>query len=336
MSMQPRPPVTRSSPIGVPTALVGALAMLVMALPISLRAADSDQADPSNKAIAALVRQLDDESFQRRDQASRELASVAASPLGPRVVAALKEAAVGESLEQTMRAVETLRRIAVEGVDEASHTAHQAITELSSSPHRYAKQFAQDTTEQIAAARRAHAVKRFRELGAYVSSTSITLTDRFRGKDADLAMLRYFDVTILHIRTNPNLTDACLKHLEPLSGLVQVTIDRCEKFTEKAVTAFRKKRPKVGVMLYFGGFLGIAGQDHAKGCIVTNVIEGSAAAKAGFKVGDIVTELSNRKIPNLETLVKSLALMRQGQTVRVKFLRDGKPMEISTKLGERP
>jgi len=66
-----------------------------------------------------------------------------------------------------------------------------------------------------------------------------------------------------------------------------------------------------------------------KGAIVTSVEPGSAAQKAGLKPGDIVTEVNGRPIRNATDLRNAIGLLRVGDKVRLKVVRDGKTLQLS-------
>ena len=65
------------------------------------------------------------------------------------------------------------------------------------------------------------------------------------------------------------------------------------------------------------------------------VLPGSPAEKAGIKEGDIILEL-NGEILNLEHTLASVIQKHQvDEDVSLKVFRDGKELEVKTKLEER-
>lgn len=98
------------------------------------------------------------------------------------------------------------------------------------------------------------------------------------------------------------------------------------------------------------GYLGIAGADIAddiantygmpKGVYVTQVVEGSAAEKAGIKKGYIITGLDDREINSMQNLEEVLTYYKAGTKVKLKVqVADGggyQEKEITVKLGKRP
>jgi len=73
-----------------------------------------------------------------------------------------------------------------------------------------------------------------------------------------------------------------------------------------------------------------------KGVKFADVREGSPAAKAGFKAGDVMTEFDGKPIQNLYDFTYALQAKKPGDEVNVKVLRDGKPVEAPVLLTKRP
>ncbi len=73
------------------------------------------------------------------------------------------------------------------------------------------------------------------------------------------------------------------------------------------------------------------------GVIVSVVVPGGGAAKAGLKPGDILTTVGGRQIkdPEGQDLVDDVSSRQVGSQVEVGYLRDGKPMKASVTIGDR-
>lgn len=98
------------------------------------------------------------------------------------------------------------------------------------------------------------------------------------------------------------------------------------------------------------GYLGIAGADIAddiantygmpRGVYVTQVVEGSAAEKAGIQKGYIITGLEDREITSMQSMQEVLAYYKAGTKVKIKVqVADGggyQEKEITVKLGKKP
>jgi len=85
---------------------------------------------------------------------------------------------------------------------------------------------------------------------------------------------------------------------------------------------------------YFGSIPDFGGPP--KGVKFSDVRDGSPAAKAGFKAGDVMIEFDGKKIDNLYDFTYALRAHKPGDTVKVKVLRDDKPVEADVLLTKRP
>jgi serine protease Do len=77
------------------------------------------------------------------------------------------------------------------------------------------------------------------------------------------------------------------------------------------------------------------GLDRPKGALVSDVIKGDPADKAGIKAGDVILEVSGKEIENHKELINIIGSKSPGEVVKLKILREGKIINISVKLGER-
>ncbi len=78
------------------------------------------------------------------------------------------------------------------------------------------------------------------------------------------------------------------------------------------------------------------GMDKPEGALVSQVIEGSPAEKAGFKVGDIVLKFNGKTLINSSALPPMVGVTPVGKEIPVVVLRDGEQIEISTVIAELP
>jgi len=70
------------------------------------------------------------------------------------------------------------------------------------------------------------------------------------------------------------------------------------------------------------------------GALITRVFPESAAEKAGLKVGDIIVEVNDETITSGTELRNTIGLMRSGDLVDLRYLRDNKSHTTSAKLGQ--
>ena len=71
-----------------------------------------------------------------------------------------------------------------------------------------------------------------------------------------------------------------------------------------------------------------------KGALVSQVVPGSPADKAGIEQGDVIVSFDGRPIADSKDLPRIVASTPTGKTVTVKLLRDGKEIERQAKISE--
>ncbi|MBF8273569.1 MAG: DegQ family serine endoprotease [Magnetococcales bacterium] len=94
------------------------------------------------------------------------------------------------------------------------------------------------------------------------------------------------------------------------------------------------------------GLLGISSQDltsdlatafgtsQKHGAVITRIVPGSAADKAGLKVGDVVLSANGRPIQNSGTLRNLVGLSMVGERIQIEFQRDGKRRQVTADVTE--
>ncbi len=78
------------------------------------------------------------------------------------------------------------------------------------------------------------------------------------------------------------------------------------------------------------------GMDKPQGALVSRVIAGSPAEKAGYAVGDVIIEFNGREVVNSSTLPPMVGVTEVGAKVPVVVLRDGKKKTLTTTIAELP
>lgn len=96
------------------------------------------------------------------------------------------------------------------------------------------------------------------------------------------------------------------------------------------------------------GWMGVAIQDvteqlakyygikETNGVYVAKVYEGDPAETAGIEVGDVIFSINDKKIASSRDLTLTIASSMVGETVKVRFVRNGKEKSVKVKLGKRP
>lgn len=75
--------------------------------------------------------------------------------------------------------------------------------------------------------------------------------------------------------------------------------------------------------------------DTTQGALVSQVVDGSAAEKAGVKAGDVITAVNGRAVKDAGSLRNSIGLLAIGEKVDLALLRDGKPRRVTAVVSER-
>ncbi len=73
-----------------------------------------------------------------------------------------------------------------------------------------------------------------------------------------------------------------------------------------------------------------------KGAVITDVIEDSAADKAGLKYYDVVVEFEGQAVEKSNEFLNRVAMLSPDTKVEIVILRDGKRKTFTVKLGKRP
>lgn len=71
---------------------------------------------------------------------------------------------------------------------------------------------------------------------------------------------------------------------------------------------------------------------NTEGAIITSIMPFSPAEQAGIKVGDIITHIDDTAVSTASEVVNTVGFLRTDTIVKIKLLRQGKPMELSIKL----
>ena len=76
------------------------------------------------------------------------------------------------------------------------------------------------------------------------------------------------------------------------------------------------------------------GIDNNAGAVIAQVVAGSTADKAGVKIGDVVMAVNGREVHGSGDLRNRIGMLRIGDKVTLKLLRDGKPRELTVTVAE--
>jgi serine protease Do len=77
------------------------------------------------------------------------------------------------------------------------------------------------------------------------------------------------------------------------------------------------------------------GVPDARGALVTNVVQGDPAEKAGIKPKDIITQVDDQQIENSRELTRMIAATPVGKQVEITILREGSTQIFSVEIDKR-
>lgn len=98
----------------------------------------------------------------------------------------------------------------------------------------------------------------------------------------------------------------------------------------------RETRPdERGVSTYLGSIPEYDGTDSAGGVQLAGVMDGSPAALAGMRPGDVIIRLASTKIQTIEDLTAALGAQMPGDEVEIVVLRAGNPVSLKATLRRR-
>lgn len=96
------------------------------------------------------------------------------------------------------------------------------------------------------------------------------------------------------------------------------------------------------------GYIGVEPQDvtpelaeafrlpRKDGAIVAGVVRGGPADAAGVRIGDILLEVEGQAVKDTVSMLNLIAQLPPGTHARLKFLRDGRELEVPVLIGKRP
>jgi hypothetical protein len=333
---RPFPPVARRMPASVSTLVLLCLSVLPAAAdeqqPAAGKPADAVPADatPPDPAplepvqIDQFIEQLGSTQFAQREAATRSLVAAGRPVLGQLA------AAIGKGdLEISSRAIEIVREFLASDDAELAAEAEAFLESLAAGPNPTVSRLADDTLDFHMMGMAEAARERLESLGAIVAEgflpsgqrgMQVVLNTTWRGGPEDLRLLtRLRGVVQLGVHGVP-LGQPAVAVLGRMRSL-----ERLELYgtgaTDEAVAALAKKLPAAKIDVRKGGKLGVGGQPTIGPCLITHVQEGSAAAKAGIQIGDVVLQIDGEPVANFEALTAKVGRHGPGDAVKLEIER---------------
>jgi len=300
--------------------------------------------------ISEWIEQLGSPQFAQREAASRSLADAGRAALGP-LTAAIQR----DDLEIASRAMEIVRGFLVDPQEGPTEGATEGATEgvdggatgapadratlaaeserlleiIAEGPESPVTQLAQATLEfhQLGMAQAAR--ERLEALGAVVTEgfmpsgrrgMQVVVNASWRGEVEDLRLLPRLR-GVVHVGVHGVRLDApTLAALGRMRG-VELFHLYGTGVSDEAVAALAGKFPDAEIDVRKGGKLGVAGQRTVGPCLITQVLAGSAADKAGMQIGDVVVRMDGEPIANFEALTEKVGTRGPGEAIDMEIER---------------
>jgi len=77
------------------------------------------------------------------------------------------------------------------------------------------------------------------------------------------------------------------------------------------------------------------GLPNAHGALVSQVVEGSPAARAGIKAGDVISSINGQPVTNATELRNAIGVSRVGDKLDLEYIREGKAHTTTAVIGDR-
>lgn len=320
--------------------MIVAAAMGLLAAPVALAGKDAphERQAETSPPIQRWIAELNSEVFATRQAASRKLRETGVSVIGP-----LAAAADGRQSEVTRRAVDVLEAFCDSDDVETAEAAREALSRLSQSKHRLPAQRAALVLKGQRLRQQRSALAQVQRLGGVVNYATIedgelviaqlVLGRRWEAGDEGLRYLPKLGRIEQLKLYGPQFTDAGLEHLTRLDGVQRLKLYLTQVSTE-GQKRLQQALPGTEVDRRYGALLGVSGSGDAKGCQVTLVREGTAAARSGIVPHDVITHVNGEPIPDMAALVATIAKQKPGDKISLTLLRGDNEIDKEVVLGE--
>lgn len=298
---------------------------LSFAVPLMVATVGVTADEPTAAAqIATWIDQLGSDQFAQREAASRSLAAVGRPALVP-----LGAAIARDDLEVASRAVEIVRDFLGSDDEALAGAAEELLERIAEGPDSAVTQLAIGTLDFHHRGMTEAARERLESLGAVITEgvlasgnrgLQVTLNARWRGTTEDLRLLARLRGVRLVGAFGVPLDAAAIAALGRLRGVEAVQLFGTG-ITDEQLATLTTKLPEARIDVRKGGKLGVAGQPMMRPCVITHVQEGSAAAKAGLQIGDVVLSIDGDPVATFESLTEAVGGHGPGDTIRLEVER---------------
>jgi S1-C subfamily serine protease len=82
------------------------------------------------------------------------------------------------------------------------------------------------------------------------------------------------------------------------------------------------------------GAIGVTGTDGVDGVLLTSIVAGSPAAKAGLRVGDLIIAVDGRNVNKSREMPYEVARRKPGSQIKLRVRRDGWESDVVVNVGD--
>ena len=109
-----------------------------------------------------------------------------------------------------------------------------------------------------------------------------------------------------------------------------IPVNMARSVVEQLIRYGAVKRGQLGVSMYTvtPDIAHSLGLPSAVGALISQVVDGSPADKAGLRVGDVITSVNGQPVKSNSELRNAIGLLRVGDQMDIGLVRDGKPMRV--------
>jgi hypothetical protein len=288
--------------------------------------------------IASWIGALDDNRYQMREQATQHLIAAGSAALDP-----LLAVANSDRPEPADRAIWIMRRLGGSRDNDLAVAALEHLAQLKGRPALVSKAEADLDERSIAACER-----RLTPLGAELvhrvepidfttvgNVLHVRLDPSWHGTPEDLGMIAKLPRQLYFDLDGAAFDDAVAKMFESKKKLAFVKFSN-SKVSPAAIDSLKQKHPQAMVVLRNRALLGVTGQTHKSGVLVTSVEPGTAAAAAGIVAGDVIATIDGQSLPDFDRLTVRIAQHQPGEKVGMEIIRGEQRLKISVTLGSWP
>jgi hypothetical protein len=275
-------------------------------------------------SIADLIADLDSDEYAARKKATRALIQS-----GNKAVTQLTTAAEDGSLEVRIRVIRILRELYTGAQEDTTiDAAELALETLAESDSRPLSARANRVLNSNYERRKQRALAQIKRLGGGINY--LDAKDwRF---DPNKEQIAY-----IVLGSGWKGGDVGLKYVRRLSRLEILYLSgkgETGPISKDGVQSLQAALPNLKIERRGAAYLGIGGGAHPSGLQVLRLQEGAAAAKAGFRIEDVIIGFGGKKIADFNALITHIKNYSPGDKVKFEVLRNGEMLTLNVVMGE--